>query len=406
MDLQEYDRATGVALSQATVLALQRALPWSALTPSLAGPGLYDIKASSYVGVWEDAEFSLRVMPKVEASSLAYILGFSRESARRWGDGRFRFAPERGLSELLIPGFLDAAERAFVGGVAQGYRDVSERVPGIRGRIDFQDHIRRGFGMRMPVSVSYQEFTPDIVENRMIKAAALKLRRLDATRSHQHRQLRSIEALLSDVSDVGFHTLYVPDPVLNRLTARYADVLALSRVVLCNSRLDVDRGPVQSKSFFVNMNYAFEDFIVKRLRQELRASCETFVQACAGKKLPFDDQGKIGLRPDFTWWQAGRCAVIGDVKYMEPDIQEHQHALYQAEAYAIAAGLSTAFLIYGSGCPPRDIRACNSGITIKVRGLDLGRSSDELSEAISRLSDELRWDAALPRGIAGGGQVA
>ena len=56
----------------------------------------------------------------------------------------------------------------------------------MRGRIMFDEQIRRRFGIPVPVEVRYDEFTDDILANRLVKAAVFRLGR---------QQLRSARAL-------------------------------------------------------------------------------------------------------------------------------------------------------------------------------------------------------------------
>ena len=65
--------------------------------------------------------------------------------------------------------------RAFARGLLHGYRTEEEALYAVRGRIRFDEQIRRRFGIAMPVEVRYDEFTDDIRENRLVKAAVARL---------------------------------------------------------------------------------------------------------------------------------------------------------------------------------------------------------------------------------------
>lgn len=56
------------------------------------------------------------------------------------------------------------------------------------------------------------------------------------------------------------------------------------------------------------------------------------------------------LEPDISWWEGGRAVFVGDVKYKRTSASGVLHPdIYQALAYAIAADLPGALLIYAAG---------------------------------------------------------
>ena len=53
-----------------------------------------------------------------------------------------------------------------------------EELYTVRGRIRFDEQIRCQFGVPLPIEVRYDEFTDDILANRLVKAAAHQLGRM------------------------------------------------------------------------------------------------------------------------------------------------------------------------------------------------------------------------------------
>ena len=82
---------------------------------------------------------------------------------------------ERLLTEALALALSNAARQAFGRGLLHGYVVEEEALHTVRGRIRFNDQIRRRFGIPLPVEVRYDEFTDDIKENRLVKAAVARL---------------------------------------------------------------------------------------------------------------------------------------------------------------------------------------------------------------------------------------
>ena len=76
---------------------------------------------------------------------------------------------------MLALALASQARRAFSRGLLHGYRTEEEALHTVRGRIRFDEQIRRRFGVPLPVEVRYDEFTDDILENRLVMAAAHRL---------------------------------------------------------------------------------------------------------------------------------------------------------------------------------------------------------------------------------------
>ena len=133
------------------------------------------------------------------------------------------------------------------------------------------------------------------------------------------------------------------------------------------------------------MNQVFEDFVVVRLREVLHLTPYTFPQGAQDHDLwldPNPNDRKVRLRPDISWWQGDRCVFVGDAKYKRTTAHGAQnHDIYQALAYALAAGLPSALLIYAYDEQERvtpvtyDIR--EAGKHIEVAVLDLRGQPDE-----------------------------
>ena len=138
------------------------------------------------------------------------------------------------------------------------------------------------------------------------------------------------------------------------------------------------------------MNRVFEDFVVVGLREALGLTEYTFPQEARGRELWLAAGQKVRLKPDISWWQGDRCVFVGDAKYKRTTVLGAQnHDIYQALAYALAAGLPSALLIYahGEGDPVvYDIPSRGERIKIEVAVLDLRGTPDEILQRVDDLA--------------------
>ena len=127
-----------------------------------------------------------------------------------------------------------------------GYRSVDDSLHGIRGRVRFSDQLRRHQRLSVPVEVTYDEHTPDVIENQLLLAALDKLRRLGRLPDQLQHELAQLTRTFADVTLQHFRPQTVPRPAINRLNSHYAPALTLARLILTNETLELDTGSQNS----------------------------------------------------------------------------------------------------------------------------------------------------------------
>ena len=142
----------------------------------------------------------------------------------------------------------------------------------MRGRIRFADQIRQRFGIPLPIEVRYDEFTDDITENQLVKAAVARLGGMRLRSRQARRNLGWIAATLENVSPVEFAPNDVPEVTFDRLNEHYRGVVGLSRLILRHSAFESKRGGVRATGFLMDMNVLFQEFVTVALREALGVS--------------------------------------------------------------------------------------------------------------------------------------
>ena len=247
----------------------------NARLPPLDGETTYSLKPDSTVGAVGIGDLSILIRPKIGIPALlslaCYAIGrvkFRRED--------FDFPEENALHDVLALALGRAARTAFARGLLHGYHTEEEAIYTVRGRIRFDEQIRRRFGIALPVEVRYDEFTDDILANRLVKAAAYRLGHMGLRSPKALNDLGWIAGTLDNVSPVEFPAGDVPEVRFDRLNEHYRGVVALSRLILRHSEFQANRGPVRASGFLVDMNVLFQDFVTVALREALGVSERTF----------------------------------------------------------------------------------------------------------------------------------
>src|SRR5215213_2257688 len=281
--LKEYETAVGVELSQADVDALRRLVPSARITPTIGRHGSFDIVPGSMIGAISADTFDVVIAPKVAVDRLLFLLSYTMDP-KHWKSTKFDYEPESTIVDAVIPSFLALTEAALQRGLLQGYLSVEDALMGVRGRIRFDEQLRQRQSLPLPVEVQWDEFTADIEENRLIKAATRILRTLRPRSEAYGVRLRRLEAQLEPVTAIRYDRRSVPYPVITRLNRHYEPALRLARLIIQNTTFDLRNGRVTASAVLFDINTVFEDFVVVALREALHLNRKSSPKAQMGKR--------------------------------------------------------------------------------------------------------------------------
>jgi 5-methylcytosine-specific restriction enzyme subunit McrC len=263
------------------------------------------------------------------------------------------------------------------------YLTVEEALPTIRGRVRFIDQTRRRFTFPLPVEVTFDEFSADIAENRILKAALRRCARFRVRDRRLHRRVHEALVALEGVSDVTFDPRTTEAPTTTRLNKHYEVPVAIALTILSEMTADLEAGSSATSTFLLDMDKVFEDFLYRALGDALPALGLRWKQ---GRQTTLDVDGQITIRPDLSLWRGTTCRFVADAKYKETDVGENDD-LYQLLSYVRALGLRDGMLVYAAmarGAKEHVVR--HDGSRLHVRTLDLTLTEPELLAQVGELA--------------------
>jgi 5-methylcytosine-specific restriction enzyme subunit McrC len=356
----------------------------------VAPPSRWRLIPDSRVGVLVGDGWELRIRPKLDVPKLLFLLGYS-EDPKGWADVIAGFREVDELLDALAAGFAWHATRALAPGPLYGYVHVDEREIGLRGRIRFGDQLARLPGLPIPIEISYDDFTANVPENRILLTASELLLRLPRVPTRARERLLHIRSMLDGVETYPVRSSIVR-PEATRLNERYAAALTLAMLVIKARATALESGDVSSSTFLFDMNEVFESFLFAALS-------DAFLRRHSGRLerhhiAYLDTAGEgIQLKPDITWHSGGACRAVVDAKYKSlVDKKTMPNAdAYQMLAYCIGLGLARGFLVYAkdSGEKPSNHTVKQHGYEIVVRSIDVEKEPRELLDEVGALSDEI-----------------
>ena len=393
IDLQEYCRSEPYPLSVVERDALKKALPSLTIEPAVATESEYCLTPASTVGAIEIGELSVLIQPKIGIPQMLSLACYAMDAYKSQQDRMFDFKEEPALPDTLALALAASARRAFAQGLLHGYRTEEEALYTVRGRIRFNEQIRNRFGTALPIEVRYDEFTDDILANRLVKAAVARLGGMRLRSQEGRRRLRWVAGIVGKVSYVEFLPSAVPEVRFDRLNEHYRDVVTLSRLILRHSAFEVARGEVRASGFLVDMNALFQVFVTQALREATAVSDRVL---CSDTSMPhrvwLDQTQRAPLKPDLSWWEGGTCTFVGDAKYKNITGEHVPNAdLYQLLSYATALDLPGGLLVYAKGeADTATYRVRQSDKRLYISTLDLSGTLAEVLKRLGTLADRVK----------------
>ena len=356
----------------------------------------WELRPSSWVGIVRHGALDIVIRPRIPLDCVMFLVGYALNPGD-WKPAPFNLATDDGILEAIIPAFVLRTQEAIRRGLLQGYRTEEASLAAVRGRIRMTDQINAQHGLPLPVESTYDEFTEDIEENRLLKSAINALWRAPVLSPALRCDLGALRPAFTSVAIGYYRQGMAPKIHYTRLNRHYRPAVELARLIVGNSILELSHGENAGASFLMDMNRVFETFLRAALREALRLSetewptappAERF-RIPGGRSLSLDDAAQIPVYPGLSWWRGSRCLFVGDAKYKR--LAAQQADIYQMLAYCTAANLPSGLVIYPAGeGEPAIHRIPHAGKAIEVATVDLNGSPQAILAEVARIAEQVQ----------------
>ena len=340
----------------------------------------------SKVGFIRHGNSLIRIEPKISIRKVLQLISPTLEDVQILSE-QVEISESDDWTHALTEFFISASNVALALGPLHGYRGVSEAANLVKGRIDFSRQLKRNPGRPIPIEIDFDEFSPDIPENRIILTALQVLLTRFPLDVDQRNRLFELQYVLAAVTPIEHHKR-IPTVTLTSLNNHYGPALRIAELILGFQGLDADVGETSASSFLLDMERIFEKYLENRFSILSEEGSQIFRAQGSGESL--DRGGLVGIRPDYLWFEGGKATGVADAKYKVfiTKASVPNDDVYQMVTYCTRYGLHKGYLIYASS-PNFSIDVEGSAITIEVRGVDLSLELPEIEEQIAALLDEV-----------------
>jgi 5-methylcytosine-specific restriction enzyme subunit McrC len=385
------------------------------------------IKVQSYVGVIQVPGLSIEILPKIAQTTEA-IVDPDNLARAQWAQAQrnllFMLAvagivpySERGFANVeiarmpLLEGFISAFARRLIQELRRGldcaYVERNENLPVLRGKILVGTHLRLNAMHPEKLFVAYDDFNPDTLLNRILKAACQRLLGI-AVLAGTQQLLRECLIDLADVEEIHVTEDCFDQIYLSRNNLRFSPLLEFSRLVLIGSSPQLRAGEVKTFALLFPMEKLFEQFIgslIRRHAEEIGIPRNQV--SLQGKGHPRwlvhtpDGPGRFALKPDILISDhLGNVQTIVDTKWkvLTRDVDDRKNGvaesdMYQVFAYATKFESKDNVLLYPAveGVTPKEYDASDRGHARKIRvetvnlNYDLARNRSVLVQQLQSI---------------------
>lgn len=380
LELKEQDNVT-YPLSSAECAELKRGFACLDIQRSCESDSEYILNPGPWVGTIQLPTLTVRIKPKLLDSRVLFLWSYACRP-NDWRDEQVPFEEARDLVEAMAHAFVMALDKALRRGMLHGYRLTEESAKTVRGRILLREQWANSLRLKSEVAISYDEFTPDILENRLLKAAIERIRRIRIADEPVRLALGRYARQLEDVSDHYFAAGRIPEVHFTHLNRHYERAILFARMILSATSFELGDGRIYAPGLLINMNRVFEEFVRGALAEALHEPSSRFGKTV----LNFAEDKRMPIEPDLTWTVNGVLRFVGDAKYKRIDKILHPD-LYQMLAYIVAANLPSGMLIYPKGeAEPTSLRVAHIGRTIEIRTLDISAEPSAILDSVDRIA--------------------
>ena len=258
------------------------------------------------------------------------------------------------LFEAYIRMYLDEAQMLVKRGLRSAYEEKTDNLRCFRGKLQVSGHIRRNIAHKERFYVTYEEFTKNRPENRLIKTTLKKLQKV-TTDGKNKQDARELLLFFDGIQESVDYRQDFAQIRIDRNSREYEKIMKWTEVILQgNSFLNFSDG-IKSRSILFAMDEVFENYVACQIKKYFRENWE--VSSQDKNYYLFEKPRDFQLRPDIVMKKGeGNRTVILDTKWKSlPDMKNEgwsafnkkaRNDIYQMVTYASRYEAEEIWLLY------------------------------------------------------------
>ncbi|WP_158282175.1 McrC family protein [Salipaludibacillus keqinensis] len=314
--------------------------------------GSHRLRFINLVGVIQLDTVRIEILPKIDLNktkeslnrrALLNMLSMTKKLPIAIGDKTLSTYEKVDLVHIIANLFIVELSKTLNRGMYREYRLTEENIPTLKGRLLVSEPLRKNTRRSVNAFCEFDELTPDILINQLLKAA-LRIVFPYVQQSSLKMKLMNGFEMLDDVSDVPITSAMLDQVEINRQNQHYETTLQLATAILQSTSMSSGQSKQIAFSYLFKMNDLFEGYTGEMLKKIMASSSyKVWSQHTAKRLLHNVHSGRenILLKPDFVLEDSdGVPKVIIDTKWksilMDSRVLYKQSDIYQMYAYITA----------------------------------------------------------------------
>ena len=254
------------------------------------------------------------------------------------------------LYEIFINMYLQEIRRLIKIGLKSDYIFKEDNLNYYKGKLLTSQHFKMNLVHKERFYVAYDEFNPNRVENKLIKATLLKLQKL-TTSAENSKKIRQLLVFFEMIDASMNYTADFSKVRINRSNRDYEMIMQWSKVFLLNKSFTTFSGSNNSRALLFPMEKVYESYVAKYLKKILEKDGWDVSSQDRGYYLFIEPRLQFALIPDIIC-KHGKRTIIMDTKWKKLINNERinygisQSDMYQMYAYSKKYKTSEIWLLY------------------------------------------------------------
>lgn len=240
------------------------------------------------------------------------------------------------LYEIFISMYLEEVKKLTRHGLRSDYLNITDNLGYFKGKLQISEHLKYNMAHRERFYVSFDAYSLNRPENRLIKATLLKLQKLSRDLQNQ-KELRQQLTMFEQISPSENYDADFSKVKSDRSMSDYAQLLQWSKVFLQNKSFSVFSGTTEARALLFPMEKVFEDYVAQQMRKAFLTHGWCVSAQDQGRFL-FDEPRKVfSLRPDIVVARDDDRKIIMDTKWKRLSPKRTNSGISQADMYQMYA---------------------------------------------------------------------
>lgn len=317
-------------------------------------PGRHALGARQVVGVLAAQGVALEILPKIDVPGadgtaahgqirqrLVHMLAVALDLDIAAGAMTELSWQKETLLEILIGLFARKLADEVRKGMPRRYLAHEDDLTALRGRLDITRQFTTLIARPDRLACRYDDLSPDILLNQIMKAAVDRLIRVSASAENQ-RRLRELAFFYADIRSVRPSALAWDSLILDRTNSRWRQLVELARLLLGDRFQTTSTGAEGGFSLTFDMSRLFEAYVARSLKRAL-ARTEMSIHPQGGRLYCLQDvetgAGRFMTKPDILVKRRGKVELIIDTKWkrISRAVDDPKQGVSQADVYQMMA---------------------------------------------------------------------